>query len=126
MAVELHSEADGKILQVRISGRLDKDDYGRFVPEVEHLVQQHGKLRMLVETHDFQGWDAGALWEDIKFSINHFNNIERLAIVGEKTWEKGMAIFCKPFTTAKVKYFDHSEIDQARLWIAAGQTTPAA
>jgi hypothetical protein len=117
MAVDLSASADGKILSVRVSGKLDAEDYERFVPEVERLVEAHGKVRILVETHDFQGWDAGALWEDIKFSVRHFSSIERLAIVGEKAWEQGMAVFCKPFTTATVKYFDHSELAEARKWI---------
>ena len=34
------------------------------------------------------GWDAGALWEDIKFDIKHFADIERLAMVGEKKWHR--------------------------------------
>ena len=42
---------------------------------------------------------------------------QRLAIVGETKWEKGMAVFCRPFTTAKIKYFDQSDIDKARAWI---------
>ena len=50
--------------------------------------------------------------------IKHFKDIERLAIVGDKKWEHGMAMFCKPFTTAKVKYFDQSDIEQARTWLA--------
>jgi hypothetical protein len=29
-----------------------------------------------------------------------------------------MATFCKPFTTAKIKYFDHSQLDEARAWLA--------
>jgi len=49
--------------------------------------------------------------------MRHFNSIERLAIVGESAWEKGMAVFCKPFTTAKVKYFDHSQRQQAETWL---------
>lgn len=67
---------------------------------MERLVKQHGKIRMLVEMHDFHGWTAGALWEDVKFDAKHFHDIERLALVGETKWEKGMAVFCKPFTTA--------------------------
>jgi hypothetical protein len=39
-------------------------------------------------------------------------------MVGDKKWEHGMAMFCKPFTTAKLRYFDQSEIDQARAWLA--------
>ena len=57
------------------------------------------------------------MWEDIKFDVKHFKDIERLAMVGDKKWEAGMAAFCKPFTTAKVRYFDESEIDAARTWI---------
>ncbi len=69
---------------------------------------------------DFHGWGAGALWQDIKFDIKHFKDIERLAMVGDRKWEKGMSIFCKPFTTAKVKYFDSKEIDKAQVWIKEG------
>ncbi|EGF26043.1 UspA domain protein [Rhodopirellula baltica WH47] len=32
-------------------------------------------------------------------------------------WEAGMATFCKPFTKAAVKYFDHANIEDARAWI---------
>jgi hypothetical protein len=49
---------------------------------------------------DFHDWKAGALWQDIKFDLKHCTDIERLAMVGDKTWEKGMSVFCKPFTTA--------------------------
>jgi hypothetical protein len=72
---------------------------------------------MLIQMHDFHGWTAGALWQDIQFDLQHFRDIERLALVGEKAWEHGMAVFCKPFTTATIRYFDRSEADQAEAWI---------
>lgn len=117
MPVNLSFEPDRKLLNVHVNGKLDKEDYEKFVPEVERLVEEHGKIRVLLQTEAFQGWDAGALWEDIKFSARHFNDIQRVAIVGEKKWEQGMATFCKPFTTAKVKYFDHAELDAAQKWV---------
>jgi hypothetical protein len=57
------------------------------------------------------------LWQDIKWDLKHFNHVERLAIVGEKAWHKWMASFCKPFTTAEVRYFTLDELDAARAWI---------
>jgi hypothetical protein len=117
MTVKLNEKNDGKLLEIQISGKLDKVDYAHFVPVVERLVKKHGKIRMLVVMHDFHGWTAGALWEDIKFDAKHFSDIERLAIVGETQWEKGMAIFCKPFTTAKIHYFDHTALIDANVWI---------
>jgi len=118
MPVELKEIDNGRLLEVHLTGKLVKADYEMFLPAVERLVKQHGKIRMLVELHDFHGWKAGALWEDIKFDIKHFADIERLAITGEAKWEKGMAFFCKPFTTAKVRYFDHTKTAEAREWLA--------
>lgn len=117
MSVETREEQDGKVLNVVVSGKLEADDYEQFGPKVERLMDRHGKIRVLLETRDFRGWDAGALWEDIKFNWEHFSDIERLAIVGEKKWEKGMATFCKPFTTAEIRFFEPAEIAEAQRWV---------
>lgn len=117
MTLEIQQKADGKTVIVRVTGKIEKADYEQFGPEIEAMVAQHGKIRVLLETHDFHGWDAGALWEDIKFNAKHFNDIERLAVVGEKKWEKGMATFCKPFTTAQVRFFEHDQRVEALEWI---------
>lgn len=116
--VEAVHVGPANVLEIHISGTLTRDDYQGFLPRVEELIHQHGKIRMLVWMHEFHGWTAGALWEDIKFDARHFNHFERLAIVGESRWEQAMATFCRPFTTAQVKYFDRSDLEQARHWIA--------
>jgi len=116
MATHLNEENGGKLLEVRVSGKLSHDDYQHFVPEFERLVQQHGKIRVLFVMTDFHGWEAGALWDDIKFDLKHFSDIERLAMVGEKRWEKGMSVFCRPFTSATIRFFD--DIEQARAWLS--------
>jgi hypothetical protein len=125
MPVEFHEESDGAVLVVRLSEQLNREDYEAFAPEVERLIALRGKINVLVEMHDFHGWDAGALWEDLKFDLKHFNDIERLAFVGEKSWQKGMAVFCRPFTTADVEFFEPERIREAREWVGCEKTTPA-
>jgi hypothetical protein len=125
MPVEIQEEAEGKIFVIQLSGKLTKQDYEHFAPETERRIKQHGKLRILVQMHDFHGWEMGALWEDIKFDVKHFADIERLAMVGEKKWESGMAKFCKPFTTAKIRYFDAAKYDDAVAWLHEGVAQPA-
>jgi hypothetical protein len=118
MGVELEQVPDRKThLTVRLSGKLTRADYAHFVPEIERVIREQGKVRMLVEMHDFHGWDMGALWEDTKFDLKHFRDIERLAMVGEKLWQKGMSEFCRPFTTARIRYFERDQLDQARAWL---------
>lgn len=118
--IELTETNQGRGLEVRLSGQLRKEDYELFVPEVEALIREHGKISLLVRLEDFDGWDAGALWEDLKFDVKHFRDIERLAIVGDEKWERGMAAFCKPFTTADVQFFPVEKIQQARDWTTSG------
>jgi hypothetical protein len=120
MPLRLEETAGGRILIIHASGKLEKQDYERFAPEVERLIREHGKVRVLLELSDFHGWTAGALWQDVKFDVKHFKDIERLAIVAETKWEKGMAQFCRPFTTAQVRYFEHGQADAARRWIEEG------
>ena len=117
MPIQLSEENGGTVLAVHVSGKLEKSDYEQFVPEFERLVRLHGKLRMLFDMTDFHGWEASAAWEDFKFGVEHFADIERLAMVGEKRWQHGMAIFCKPFTKAKVRYFNHAEAAEAQKWL---------
>jgi hypothetical protein len=115
--IGISTENDWKVMVVDLTGKLHKDDFRHFLPAVQRAVERHGRFRMLVRMHDFHGWDASALWEEVKFELKHFNDIERLAIVGETAWEKWMAMFCKPFTTAKIQYFPMEHADEARTWI---------
>lgn len=117
MAIECSEEMDGKILIVRATGLLTKQDYQCFKPKVDELTARHGKIRILFEMHDVQGWKTRALWEDIKLACGHFTRIERIAMVGDRFWEHSVAVCCRPFTMAKVRYFDLSEQDEAREWI---------
>ncbi|HKI68087.1 MAG TPA: STAS/SEC14 domain-containing protein [Verrucomicrobiae bacterium] len=132
MAITLEEKNGGKVLEVSLTGKLTREDYETFVPAVDRLIKDHGKIRMLVAMHDFHGWTASALWEDTKFAAHHFRDIERLALVGETKWQQGMAVFCKPFTTAEIRYFNHTEAETARRWIAeqlfeaAGKTSAPA
>ena len=110
--------SSNKVLGFKMSGKLHDDDYKTFVPLVDAAIAKGGKTRILAQFHDFHGWDAHALWDDIKFSTTHCTKIERIALVGDKSWEKWMARVCKPFTMAKIRYFDAAEIEAAEAWLA--------
>jgi hypothetical protein len=117
MSIQFKEEEGGKVLVVHVSGKLERADYLHFEPEFERLFKEHGKLRILFDMKGFHGWELGALWEDIKFDLKHFSEIEKIAMVGDSKWEKGMSMFCKPFTTASIRYFDLAHELNAREWL---------
>jgi len=117
MAIKLTENHDGRVLEIQVTGKLEHQDYERLAPEFERLVKRHGKINVLFEMVDFHGWEAAALWDDVKFDLKHFRDIERLAMVGNKNWEKWMAGFCQPFTTAEIRFFDPTQYADARAWL---------
>jgi hypothetical protein len=118
--IEQLKSNSANVVGFKLSGKLHDEDYKQFVPVIDAAAAQHGKVRLLAQFHDFHGWDLRALWDDIKFSTTHCTKIERIAIVGEKAWMKWMAKVCKPFTMAKIRYFDAPEAGAAEAWLEEG------
>jgi len=110
-------QSSGKLLGFKLSGKLHDEDYKHFVPAVETALQSHGKVRLLAQFEDFRGWDLHAMWDDIKFATQHCADVERIALVGDKKWEEWMAKVCRPFTLAKLRYFDVHDINAAWEWL---------
>ncbi len=117
MPIQLYEEDNGKILAVNLTGKLVKADYEHILPEFEGLARQHGTLRVFLNLTDFHGWDISALWDEIKLDIKHFADIERIAVVGDKKWQHGLATIFKPFTKAAIRYFHHADTAEARKWL---------
>ena len=116
--IEILSNLPPHTVGFKLSGKLHDEDYQKFVPLVDAEIAKEGKVNILSQFHDFHGWDAKALWDDIKFSTTHCTKIKKIALVGEKTWEKWMAKFCIPFTMASIKYFDAAQLDAAKAWLS--------
>ena len=110
-----------KVVGVKLSGKLHDEDYKRFVPMIESILTAEGKVRLFVQFEEFQGWDMHAAWDDFKFGLKHYSDFERIAMVGDRKWEKWMASFCRPFTKARVKYFDKAEVDAAWKWLESNE-----
>ena len=102
---------------IRIEGGLSAVDYHPFVEEAEGLIKEWGKLRLLVELHRIDGFSLGALWEDLKFDLQHFGDLERLAVVGESHWHIWMTELVKIFVGGEVRFFSSSHMAEARKWL---------
>ena len=120
MAQAIHAtkldQSEGKVLGVRLQGRVTADDYAEIIPQMEQIIDQYGALRLLVELKGIQGMTPGAIWEDLKFDARHFRDCERMAIVGDKDWEKWLATLSKPFVSGEVRFFEFHDLREAWAW----------
>lgn len=117
--MRLEETSVGAVITLIIREMLHEADYAAFVPLIESQLEKGRSVRLLVILHAFKGWSSGALWADTKFAANHFQPIDRLAVVGERQWEEGVVVFVKPFAAAEMRYFDADDVDRARRWVHA-------
>jgi hypothetical protein len=113
----MQEEDEGNFLVVEVCDKLTNSDFESLAPEFQRLVQHRGKVRVLYELNHFHGWDAQALWDEIKFNFRNFADVERIAIVGDEKWEHCIEELWRPFTLAKVQYFHHIDAFKARQWL---------
>jgi hypothetical protein len=112
-------ESRGRVLWLRASGKLTRQDYQEvLIPRLEAVIREHGKARLLFHLDpDFQGWELGALWDDLKFDLNHKDDFEKLAVVGGARWvDAGMKIFAR-FMAGEVKTMLGEQLAEAWEWI---------
>ena len=116
--IETIETGSAKVVGWKLHGTLHDEDYQRFLPQVESILTSQGEVRLFVQfDEDFEGWDLHAAWEDMKFGMRHYSDFERIAIVGDRQWEKWMTVLSKPFTGASVRYFDRAQIEEAWCWL---------
>ena len=119
MSIVIQQHFDGKVVEIHIDETLTADDYDQFIPLTEQLIQKFGKISLVIVLKHFGGWDASALWDDLKFDYKHFSDVQRIAVVGEGAWDRILTALSRPFTAGEVKFFSESEIQAARQWAGA-------
>jgi len=117
MSLHIIENKSGNILELEVSGKFVASDFQTLESTFQGLVERYGKIRVLFIMRDFHGWEPVAFWDEVKFDLKHFSDIERLAMVGDKQWEKFLGVFGRPFTAAEIRYFDKSALPDAHAWI---------
>jgi hypothetical protein len=115
--IEKLAESSGNVVGYKANGVITASDYLKIEPEVRDLVEKEGNVRMLVDLTDFQ-WEKLEAWlPDLEFGYEFHNKIDKLAIVGNKTWEKWIAHLARPFYARDVKFYPTNDIVRAWAWL---------
>ncbi|NQV85045.1 MAG: STAS/SEC14 domain-containing protein [Rhodospirillales bacterium] len=110
-------ESKGRRLYVRASGTLTDDDYKELMPRMEKAIDEFGRLRLFVDMQDLEGWEIKAAFDDFAFGLKHWNDFERVAMVGNQRWEEISAKVFDALSAGEVRFFDAAHRDTAHDWI---------
>jgi hypothetical protein len=116
---QIMPESEGKIIGLRVRGKLTDRDYQEvLIPNLEPLIKQHDKVRLLcLIEEDFSGMEAGAMWDDAKFYFPHKNDFEKMAMVGGPKWMELMMKLFAPLMKGEVKTFSGDQLPKAWEWL---------
>ncbi len=109
------------VLAIKATGQITSRDYEQtLMPLMEKKLKDHKKLKMLFYAGpDFEGYSAGAMWDDAKLGLMHFTDFSKIAVVTDVGWVRmGIKLFA-PFFPAQVHLFSNAELNDAKAWITA-------
>jgi hypothetical protein len=115
MSMEMRVEGQ-RLLVVRINGILRQAEFDECQRAAAEVIRAVGKVAALIVLDGFQGWEHRDEWGDMSFLIEHDNDIEKIAIVGQEKWREEVLMFAGAgLRQSPVRYF--SDTDSARAWL---------
>ncbi|MGK7910341.1 MAG: STAS/SEC14 domain-containing protein [Synechococcus sp.] len=106
------------LLVLALTEPLTKKIIKRIADEVTQRLETHDRLRLYGEVKDWTGITPKALFEDIKFALQHFHDFEREAIVSDKAWLNAMAKEgARLFPSIEVRHFSWDDRVAALTWV---------
>ena len=108
----------GNILRIVAPRKLYAEDFQQITPDIDSFISQHGKIRLLIDVSSFHGWnDAAALLKHIQFIKDHHRNVERIAVVGARSWQHWVIGVVRMIVHPEVRAYDGSQQSEAMGWI---------
>jgi hypothetical protein len=109
------------VIGIEAVGKVTDDDYKDvIVPLIDKKQQAHDKVRLIyVLGPEFDGYSAGALWDDAKIATKKPGSWEKLAVVSDEQWITRTLSLVSWAFPGEMKVFPMSERAAATTWIAA-------
>jgi hypothetical protein len=115
--IEKLKRSSGNTIGFKISGTVTKDDYAIMLPAVEALVERGGDINLLLDLSEFH-WEKISAWgADIGFGTTYRKKIDKMAIVGDKKWQKWLSSLADPFYAREAEYFHTADAEAAWAWL---------
>ena len=113
------SEADSPVIELRVSGHITEDELEANMDRLKADLDA-GKTRVIEIIEGFTGIEPAALMADIRLGLPLARKVDRVAVVADQAWIRGLSHLGPLFTGAKVKVFHDEQLAEARSWIREG------
>ena len=116
--ITLLDDMPAGVLGAQASGKLTAEDYTQILgPAIAEATRDGGKLRVvLVFEGEFDGMEAGAVWQDLRMGVSAWHAWERIALVTDQRWmADGLRLFSWA-VPGEARTFTPSQRSEAIAW----------
>lgn len=112
----------GAVLALHITGEVTDSETRRIVRTIQTHASAEQKARIFLRIDHYPSFNsAEALYEDLRFARLCDGLIERMVIVGDRSWKDTWVALFGLFGGIETAYFGRSEAQAALLWLERPQ-----
>ena len=106
---------------LRARGKVTREDYDTvLLPVLDEARSQGRRIRLLYHFGpEFEGFTAGAAWEDARLGLRYLRLFERCAIVSDISWIREASRLAAAMMPCPVRVFGNGEWKEALAWLGA-------
>ena len=115
--LDYREDAKTGVVEITVEGRVSRAEFDEVAARLEAFIAANGKVRLLQVIRDFDGVDASAFWDDLKFSLRHLNDFSRCAIVMKSQWIRVWSSMVGSLFHCELAHFEPDRLEEARAWL---------
>ena len=117
-------ESKGDLVSIKLVGRFTDADCRATLPKLIEIAEREGRLRLMADLSEFEGWEWHAAYDQSAFGKPHWAKLKRFALVGTSGFAKLAARIAATLTPADVRIFDAGKQAAAFAWAQSDTPDP--
>ena len=118
MTVTYTEDDRTKIAELSVNGKVTKNDFNAVAGKLEAFMKKHGKVKILEDIQNYEGFELSTMWEGIKFDAKNLKHVSHCAVVSDISIIKPLAKATSLLTPLEIKTFPKGQVKQARQWLS--------
>ncbi len=107
----------GRVVGYEVRDELSEEDVEAMLQDIEETIHEEGSARVLVYMPTVPVPDLDALDEDIGFWLQHGDDLEKYAVVGDNRLLEWVTDLEDRVTDVDLEYFGAADLDDAWAWL---------
>ena len=108
----------GELVDISVEEKLTPEDFVALRRQLDPLIEEHGKLRLLFDLRRLDEFEGEALWDESSFEPH--TAVERIALVVPKR-HATQATKVFSLGASEMRSFDPERAEDAWLWLAGNK-----